>query len=68
MSKKKKSKYSKCIEEGHEFTTYDEEFTFEEYEATLICSKCGATVEVSGDIRTDDGRYIGWEKEQDEEE
>ena len=62
------SEYAKCEKEGHDFQRVDEDITFEEFEATYECSKCGATVEVSGDIRTDDGRYIGWESEKDEEE
>jgi hypothetical protein len=52
--------YKKCHEQGHQFTSVDEEFTFEEYKTTLECVVCGASVEVEGDIRTDDSRHIGW--------
>ena len=53
--------FKKCYEEGHQFQIIDEDGCgFEDYEATLECDVCGAHVEITGDIRTDDGRHIGW--------
>lgn len=52
--------FKKCHEDGHKFQVIDESHDFENYEATLECVVCGAHVEVTGDIRTDDGRHIGW--------
>jgi len=54
--------FKKCGEQGHQFQTIDEAHDFENFEATLECVVCGAHVEVTGDIRTDDGRHIGWVK------
>ena len=63
------SKYQRCKDEGHEFETMDEDFSFDDYTATLVCKKCDATVDVQGDIRADDGRHIEWvlDDEPDEE-
>ena len=52
--------YQKCKKEGHQFSTIDEDVSFDEYSATLECSVCEARVEVQGDVRTDDGRFIEW--------
>ena len=52
--------YKRCHEQGHQFQSMCEVVDFENYDATFECVVCGSQVEVSGDIRTHDGRHLGW--------
>lgn len=53
--------YEKCKKRGgHDWKIFDNSHGLTEASATLHCKDCGAEAEMTGDVRTDDGRYIDW--------
>ena len=53
--------YEKCKKRGgHNWQIFDNSHGLTEASVTLYCKDCGAEVEMTGDVRTDDGRYIEW--------
>lgn len=55
------TEYEKCKKRGgHDWNIFDSSNGLTEASVTLHCKDCGAEVEMTGDVRTDDGRYIDW--------
>ena len=55
------SEYKKCNETQHEWTRLSiDDSEFHILRLTYHCLHCGATSEMEGDVRTDDGRFIEW--------
>lgn len=56
--------YEKCKKRGsHDWIVEDHTDGLTEARVTLVCKDCGATCEMVGDVRTNDGRYIEYDLE-----
>ena len=52
--------YRECHNTHHKWSVNFVTEKFEEVEIVLHCTRCEATCEMSGDVRTHDYRHIGW--------
>ena len=53
--------YERCKRKGHDWVKVADDNTFDEIEEEWNCQVCDAVAHISGDVRTSDLRFIGWE-------
>mgnify|MGYP001243628167 FL=1 len=53
--------YDQCKRKGHDWIKTNDDNTFDEIEEEWTCQVCDAVAHISGDVRTSDLRFIGWE-------
>jgi hypothetical protein len=58
----------KCKKIGHDFHIEQIFDNFDEVNIILKCERCNGEVDVYGDVRGDDGRYIEYHLDDEEEE